>query len=248
MIDFHCHLDLYPDALTLVDEVSRRNEFTLVVTTSPRAWVASSRVFAGRSRIHMALGLHPEIVLKKRDERELLISSIDEVRFVGEIGIDGSPQHADSLPEQMDVFAATLQQCERAGGKILSIHSRNAAGRVLDSIERHCGRSTPVLHWFSGTQSELKHAIDLGCWFSVGPAMLAGDKGRRLASLMPPDRVLPETDGPFAQRQLRPLMPWQAIEVAEQFAESWARSRTAVMKQMRLNLASLVGDAQTATD
>ena len=62
MIDFHCHLDLYPDALKLLPETARRNEFTLVVTTSPRAWLATSRVFAGYDNIKVALGMHPEII------------------------------------------------------------------------------------------------------------------------------------------------------------------------------------------
>lgn len=65
MIDFHCHLDLYPDALKLLPIVSARNLFTLVVTTSPKAWLATSNVFAGYENIKVALGLHPEIAEQK---------------------------------------------------------------------------------------------------------------------------------------------------------------------------------------
>lgn len=37
----------------------------------------------------------------------------------------------------------------------------------------------------------------MGCWFSVGPAMLAGERGKVLALKMPRDRILTKTDGPL---------------------------------------------------
>jgi TatD DNase family protein len=62
----------------------------------------------------------------------------------------------------------------------MSIHSRRAAGAVLDRLEGHTGAGSPVLHWFSGTKRELERAMKLGCWFSVGPVMLQTEKGRDL--------------------------------------------------------------------
>ena len=129
MIDFHCHLDLYPDALNLLPIVAERNLFTLVVTTSPRAWQATSRVFAGYDNIKVALGLHPEIVEKKASERSLLVSCISKTKFVGEIGLDGSRIYQETMPLQEAIFIEALEECERCGGKVLSIHSRNAASR-----------------------------------------------------------------------------------------------------------------------
>ena len=245
MIDFHCHLDLYPDALSMLPEVARQNEFTLAVTTSPRAWQATSRVFAGYNTIHVALGMHPEIVAAKFSERDLLMSSIKRARFIGEVGIDGSPQNASTLDQQKTIFREVLLECERVGGKIISIHSRNAADCVLALLRLHCKTSIPVLHWFSGTQVELRQAIEFGCWFSIGPAMLSGAKGLRLVAEIPPDRILPETDGPFAQRQSRPLMPWQAMDIADDLASKWKKDRAAVVQQMRLNLQALLGKTQS---
>src|SRR3546814_10842246 len=68
--------------------------------------------------------------------------------------------------------------CRAAGGRVISLHSRRAAGEVLDAIESIRDAGTPILHWFSGTGRQLDRAIDLGCWFSVGPAMLRTEKGR----------------------------------------------------------------------
>jgi Tat protein secretion system quality control protein TatD with DNase activity len=95
--------------------------------------------------------------------------------------------------------------CGSVGGRIMTIHSRRAAGPVLDALASRADAGVPVLHWFSGSRRELQRAIDQGCWFSVGPAMFNGERGRGLAAMMPRDRILTESDGPFAQIEGRPL-------------------------------------------
>ena len=241
MIDFHCHLDLYPNARRLADQVAARNRFTLVVTTSPRAWQATSRVFAGYDSIKVALGLHPEIVAEKAAERDLLISRVCQAEIIGEVGLDGSLQYRHTREQQESILGAVLSESERCGGKILSIHSRNAAGRVLDHIERYCRTSVPVLHWFSGTIEETRRAVAMGCWFSVGPAMLRGAKGRRILDELPIDRVLPETDGPFAMNGSAPFMPWEAVAILPTVATTWNMTEEEVRQQFLDNLSHLVG-------
>lgn len=238
MIDFHCHLDLYPNALSLLDEVERRNEFTLAVTTSPRAFVATSRVFGGRPRIHVALGLHPEVAEAKQSEASLLVELVASARFVGEIGLDGSARFKQSLPLQARIFASAVAECERQGGRVMSIHSRGAETRVLDILEAHPRAGTPVLHWFSGSRNELQRAVKLGCWFSVGPAMLAGVKGRTHLSDIPIDRLLPETDGPFAQRRGVALMPWEASDIVANVAQAF--NSADAIETLRKNLRNLL--------
>ncbi|MEI8120444.1 MAG: Qat anti-phage system TatD family nuclease QatD [bacterium] len=240
MIDFHCHLDLYPDALKLLPEVVARNRFTLVVTTSPRAWLATSRIFSGYDNIKVALGMHPEIVEKKANERALLMSSISSAKFLGEVGLDGSVQHTDTMPLQQSILSEVLTECERVGGRILSIHSKNAATHVLNLLERHCHRSVPVLHWFSGTIQETRRAVAMGCWFSVGPAMLRGATGRAILQELPIDKVLPETDGPFAKNRSVPLMPWDAMTIVDTVASTWQMPKVSVCRQLEQNLLALL--------
>lgn len=240
MIDFHCHLDLYPDALNLLATVAARNVFTLVVTTSPWAWQATSRMFSGYNNIKVAVGLHPEVVAEKAGERALLVSCIAKAKFVGEVGLDGSRRYQKTIPLQESILNEVLTECERVGGKILSIHSRNAASRVLDLIEQHCRDSTPVLHWFSGTVQEARRAVALKCWFSVGPAMLRGAKGRAILRELPIDRILPETDGPFATHRSASLMPWEAISIADDLAPLYGTTKDRTYQQMKRNLAALI--------
>ncbi|MEL7569695.1 MAG: TatD family hydrolase, partial [Eubacteriaceae bacterium] len=125
MIDFHCHLDLYQNSKEMLSVVSKNNIFTLVVTTSPRAWQMTSQIFSGYENIKVAIGMHPEIISSKFNERSLLLSSIPKTRFVGEVGIDGSDKYKDTLSLQESIFTDILIKCQ-SGGKILSIHSRNA--------------------------------------------------------------------------------------------------------------------------
>lgn len=62
-MDFHCHLDLYPNALEVFREAAARNEFTWLVTTSPKAFVATSRVLGGAANVLVTPGLHPRLLM-----------------------------------------------------------------------------------------------------------------------------------------------------------------------------------------
>lgn len=219
MIDFHCHLDLYPNPLQLLSVVERRCKLVVCVTTSPRAWKKTSEYFASTQNVYVALGIHPEIMHAKKDEIELMLEYIRYASCIGEIGIDGSPQNRRSMHMQTNVFESILFECKKFGGRVLSIHSRRASKNVLHIIEKVSSDSTPILHWFSGTQSEVQQASELGCWFSVNPQMLAGRKGRSLVSIMPLDRILPETDGPFTTHKGESYMPWEANFVYKSIAE-----------------------------
>lgn len=239
MIDFHCHLDLYPNGLALAREVNERNAFTFAVTTSPRAYYATSRVFSGLQNIKVGLGLHPEVAEAKASELDALIGGIASTPFIGEIGLDGSPRFRQHLLLQERIFQAALQECSARGGRILSIHSRGAERRVVELLATQADVGVPVMHWFSGGMADLRTAIRIGCWFSVGPAMLAGDKGRSLLARMPLDRVLPETDGPFATCNGKLLMPWSAWAMCSTVADIWQMPVDEVQGQMQSNLQRL---------
>jgi len=75
MIDFHCHLDLYPSPQEIVSECNRRGLYVLGVTTTPSAWEGTSKLVASARRIRIALGLHPELAADASQ------SSISSTRF-----------------------------------------------------------------------------------------------------------------------------------------------------------------------
>jgi TatD DNase family protein len=236
MIDFHCHLDLYPDPHAVVRECVSRGIYVLSVTTTPSAWAGTAALAHDAPRIRTALGLHPQIAHERKGELSLFERLLPEVRYVGETGLDGGPEYKRHWQDQVATFTRILELCEKAGGRVLTIHSRRAARPVLDKLAAHPGAGRPILHWFSGTPRELARAVDLGCWFSIGPAMLAGEKGRALAAKMPSDRVLTETDGPFAQLDGRPALPWDAEQAIASLAEVWGQPVAEVRTRIRDNL------------
>lgn len=209
LVDFHCHLDLYPDFEALVRESERLKIFTLAVTTTPKAW-ARNRMLASNTRyVRAALGLHPQLVAEHWREIDLWEKFLGETRYVGEVGLDAGPRYFSSMARQEDIFRRILRRCAEAGNKILSIHSVRSATRVLDLIEEEVrpGRAKFVFHWFSGSRAEATRAVSFGCYFSVNAQMLQSDRGRALVSSLPEDRLLTETDGPFTSQGGGPARP-----------------------------------------
>jgi TatD DNase family protein len=220
-MDFHCHLDLYPDARLVYAQALKKNSFTWLVTTSPRAFEATSRVLGSNKKVLITPGLHPEIIHARHEELSTLLEQIRHSPAVGEVGLDGSRRFQDSYALQRKLFFAIVEQCAAVGGRVLSIHSRQAVKDVLSILADQPGYGTAVMHWFTGTTSELKKASDQGCWFSIGPAAFNSASGKALAKKLPRDRVVPESDGPFAQVDGSSVMPWSADLTAHLLAQAW---------------------------
>jgi TatD DNase family protein len=248
MIDFHCHLDLYPDPHAVTKACVTRGLYVLSVTTTPSAWSGTARLAIDAPRIRTALGLHPQLAHERKQELPLFKQLINQTSYVGEIGLDGSREYKPYWGDQMLVFTQALDLCQSVGGRVISLHSRQAATAVLNEIEARSSVGTPILHWFSGNKSELDRANALGCWFSVGPAMLRGKKGRELVSRMPRERVLTESDGPFVQIKGRSVWPWETSDVIPEIGKIWHQSRRKVEQQLLSNLGALENLAQTQMD
>ena len=187
--------------------------------------------------------MHPQIAHERLSELGLFDELLAETRYVGEVGLDGAAPYRANWPEQLKVFDHILNSCAQVGGRVLSIHSRSAATAVMDRLEALPGAGTFVLHWFSGSRRELSRAIALGCWFSVGPAMLGNERGRGLAALMPRDRILTESDGPFAKIGNRAAMPWDAELAEQELAQIWRFDKNQTISVLNENLRRLVSSS-----
>lgn len=239
MIDFHCHLDLYPDPAAVRAECERRGLYILSVTTTPSAWTKTAELAINAKRIRTALGLHPQLARQRIGELSMFDEFLPAARYVGEIGLDGSPEFRPQWQSQRKVFEHILTRCSDAGGRIMSIHSRRASREVLDALEAFPNAGTPVLHWFSGSLRDLDRAVRLGCWFSVGPAMLAGQRGRSLITHMPRERVVTETDGPFAHVDGKSIMPWNVEDAIRDLGLIWNLSAALVQQVVGNNFRKL---------
>ena len=236
MMDFHCHLDLYEDPQTVIQQVKTAGTYVLSVTTTPKAFPGTQKMAANAPRVRTALGLHPQLAGERYSELGLFDLMLPETPYVGEIGLDGSKEYRDSFSVQVKVFRHILDSCDKSGGRVLSIHSRNAAEKVIEHLNQAVGSSTPILHWFSGSRAAAQKANELGCWYSVGPAMLRTKSGRERVAQMPISMVLLETDGPFAKRNGKPLLPLHAEFCIPELAKIWECTVFEAGQQLRRNL------------
>ena len=240
MIDFHAHLDLYPDPDSVVEKIIEHQMYVLSVTTTPSAWRGTYALARHYSRIRTALGLHPQIAHERYKELDMFDLFLNETKYVGEIGLDGSKGFSCHLSIQVQVFEQILNSCSKAGGKIMSIHSRGAATKILDLLSAYPDSGIPILHWFSGSKNELLRAIEIGCWFSVGPAMLRSKRSKETVSLMPNNRVLTESDGPFVKFDGRTIYPWDVRSAIQSLSEIWNLNPLEIEVLISNNLKKLV--------
>lgn len=236
MIDFHCHLDLYPDPAEAARQADLSRAYVLSVTTTPKAWRKTSGLAKGRARIRTALGLHPQVAHERHGELPLFEALLPETEYVGEVGLDGSREWKAHAAVQRHVFEAVLDMSARAGGRVLSIHSRSAAEEVLDCLRGRPDAGMPILHWFSGSSAQMRRAVEQGCWFSIGLPMTRSERGRSILAALPRDRVLTETDGPFVENGGRPMTPNDIPITVLGLARVWNIPEDEVYEQLLSNL------------
>ncbi len=243
MIDFHCHLDLFPSPAAAADEIDHAGTYVLSVTTTPKAFPKTAQYAKGKIRIRTALGLHPQLVHERHGEVGMFIRLLGETRYVGEIGIDGGEDWVRHLDLQKDVFRRLLKACADVGGRVMSIHSRHASAEVIEALRRQPDAGLPVLHWFSGPLADARKAADMGAWFSVGLPMLRSRRASAIIGIMPRDRVLTETDAPFATTSGESYPTRALSSSVSALARLWGLDVQATQKQLNDNLRRMVAEA-----
>lgn len=227
--DAHIHLDALSNESA--SELLGLGAGVLAVSCDPegyeRAWdliadtscepVGMGFCKAGESRpergaVSVALGLHPWRVPSDdapSSQRELFEAELecferqaDEVRFIGEIGLDFWGDCSLTHDEQLVVFRRVCAALED-GEHVLSLHMRGADREALDCLEEHGtvpgNGHTLILHGFNGPSDQMMRALKMGCLFSLGERELKTKKGREYARQLPLERLLLETDMPRGQ-------------------------------------------------
>jgi len=199
LIDTHCHLDLFEGIST--DPVKEDNYGikTITVTNAPSFFPKNKSLFESAKNIRVALGLHPQLISQYGAELSLIEKYIESTKYIGEIGLDGSPELKTTFINQVLLFERILAIVKKNEPKVLTIHSRNAATETIEKVWKTLGRSNHriIFHWFSGTQKELEKAINYGFYFSVNHKMATSAKGQGIIEKIPNKFLLTETDAPF---------------------------------------------------
>lgn len=240
-VDYHCHLDLYKDHVAQFQKCTLQKIATFAVTTTPKAWPANVAFAEQSPFVRVGLGFHPQLVAERFSEFHLFEKYISESSYIGEVGLDASPQYYASYGKQKDLFSQVLRLCADLGNKILSVHSVRATRDVLNMIEELLPdhRSRVVLHWFGGSAKEARRAVELGCYFSINSEMLTKDSRRSLIATIPLDRILTETDGPFTSTASRPSQPADVSRVIGSMASFFGKAEEELRCQVLDNLVTL---------
>jgi len=195
LIDAHCHLDELSDPIGTVSAARREGVVIVAVTQSPSKYRAALARFGGMANVRVALGLHP-LYVARATARELaaFAQQLASARYVGEVGLDRSPDGLASWERQLNVFEQLLQASE-APASVWSVHTRRAESVAVPLLIQ--AGVPAVLHWYAGSLKVLEQALQGGLYVSVNPAMLISASGQRVVEALPKERVLTETDAPY---------------------------------------------------
>lgn len=166
-------------------------QYTLCMTNSPEIYEECQKLYFNTKYLKFALGFNPQTNNSEESFR-LFVNKFKSAEYIGEVGLDFSKKILNSNKKQVYFFDEIVKMCSDSN-KILSVHSRLAEEKVIEIIEKYKPRKC-IIHWFSGNKEQLRKLIDLGCYFSINTSML-NDK----IFLIPKDRILMESDGPFTK-------------------------------------------------
>lgn len=239
-VDAHVHLDAYPSPSQVLRDAAEAGVIAIAMTETPSTY-RRLRVGVGNNpAIRVALGMHPQKahLFDKRQQR-MLVREIDSVNYIGEVGLDYTENEAHR-EQQREVLRFILSS--GAAAKVMSLHSRRAERDVLAAIT-DAQAEAPILHWYSGPIGLLDDALDAGCYFSINTAMIRSKKGTSLLERLPVERVLTETDGPYAKRNRRPAIPSDVRAVIEGLSRVWDVNSVDAAEQVWSNMTRLAAHA-----
>jgi TatD DNase family protein len=238
LLDCHCHLDHYDDPRSVAAEAHRRGVFTVAVTNLPSHFRQGLPHAQALVRVRLALGLHPLAASSHEAEIPLFRRLLPTVSFVGEVGLDFSSHGAATRTRQVATFREVARSLADAGPKFVSLHSRGAESAVLEILVE-AGVREAIFHWFTGSASALDQVAAAGHLFSINPAMVTTKKGRSLIERISPDKVLTESDGPYASVAGAPAMPWDVAAVESYLASAWRITQDDVRARVWANFRRL---------
>lgn len=194
LYDTHCHLDLLPDKKKVIEEINRSHIYVMAMTNLPDIYRKEKNLYDSKY-IRTCLGFHPELIGEYEHQKELMWHLLPAAKYIGEVGLD--LKTVSSMNKQMEFINELFERCNNYDSKIISLHSRDAIDELLGILPEK-RTFVPILHWFTGNTNQLKKAIDLGCYFSVNLSMICSSKFRQFVQNIPCNRLLIETDAPFA--------------------------------------------------
>lgn len=206
LVDSHCHLDmldLTPDGgdLNKVIERAKANgvNYFLNVCVSLRDFPAVLKIAKTYPFISASVGLHPNDQEEEADANLLIGLAQDEkVIAIGETGLDYFRSTGD-LEWQKQRFRAHIAAA-KAVQKPLIVHTRDAKDDTIRLMqEERANEAGGVMHCFTEDWDIAKKALDMNFYISLSGIVTfkSARTVQEVASRVPLDRLLIETDSPY---------------------------------------------------
>ena len=204
-VDTHCHLhdEKLNDTDAVVEEyltsgVGIAINMACCALTSEKGKDLAEKY----SSVYFGTGCHPSDVNgfdANEFDRIKKLTSHKKCVAVGEIGLDyyWEPHDKD---KQIQAFIAQMELANQVNLPI-SIHSRNATQDMVNILKQNKAKLTNggVMHCFSGSVETARELLNLGLYVSfAGPLTFKNANAiLEVASFVPFDRCLTETDSPY---------------------------------------------------
>ncbi|GBF11413.1 MULTISPECIES: TatD family hydrolase [Tepidibacillus] len=148
-----------------------------------------------------AVGWHPNDAHEMKEEDFDWLKEITQhpkILAIGEIGLD---YYWDFAPKevQQEIFRKQIQLAKQVNLPII-IHDRDAHQDICSILREEGAKDVGgIIHSFSGSMEMAKECIDLGFYISFsGPVTFKNaKKPKEVATHIPIDRILLETDSPY---------------------------------------------------
>lgn len=209
-IDTHCHLDAHEFGAESLDVARRAGtkgvEMIVIPAVERGNFETVAQLAAQAPNASYALGIHPICVPQAKQEdldalRVHIEKALDDPNFVaiGEIGLDFFiPMLCEpAMREKQDHFFREQLRMARDFGLPVLMHVRRSQDQVLKHV-RQIRPPGGIAHAFNGSFQQAQIYIDLGFKLGFGGAMTftRALQIRRLASTLPQESIVLETDAP----------------------------------------------------
>ncbi len=207
VIDSHAHIDFdhyTDDRNAMLDRMREAGVSDVICIGTRLTHQDGPRKMAEMAdNIWFTAGVHPNHAHDQDDYDNIdaYRAAVDHARCVGigEAGLDYFYTKSD--PErQMTSFKLQLQVASETGLPIV-VHSRDADQDMAQTLEAHAATHeiSGVMHCFSSGAELAERAIEIGFYVSFSGILTFKntDSLRAIATTVPLDRVLVETDAPY---------------------------------------------------
>ena len=250
LFDSHCHLQ-FPqydaDREEVLARMRERAVGALVVGTDITTSRAGLELVKQHDFLWASVGLHPN------DSQEWIDISIQmeelarnsKVVAIGECGLDyfRTGKTAEERTAQRKRFEKHIALANEVG-KALIVHCRDAHDDC-SSILQNTRIDVPVIiHFFTGSEELAKRYLELGCYLSFPGPVTYTDMYDESICVTPLERLLIETDAPFAApmpHRGKRNEPAYVEEVARKVASLKGTSLEEVSLQSAANAKAIFG-------